>query len=567
MARIIHILLIFAVVNKQTSSFSIFGVDHEDIMNVYNFLNTLYEKGIEYVNKDEIKENSVENRLKQIMSEMREMSKQLSNFMSHQDEKMDRVMKKLLNDIEVMIDLQPVRTEFIDCISGIDYLYQEAIKYEIHEGYSENALKNFIASVLWTPNNINRLLFKMYRLIFPGMVDNLRKSFGLLVLQNTEDSYERLCDKYISPQQQFYYIFGILIQTQVKAFITVTQAYTLQTIFDHVVNYTHDYKAFKQTFYERLMNYFESFIYYMALFPADIRRCDVGNPVLGENIFQMEGVFQVIVGYEFNIKDAIYPESSLVCGDCEEISNNNRMQFMIHNCKTYSSMSVCDESQMRSRLYANRVSSYKTDSQTYGHSDRCDHDFLEISRILAPSLCFNEVCVCSVNTTDQTYFPDTTFSIILDPPKIMKISVEPQHSDTANDMVVVGVKFILHDNAIHLQIQQAKISKHFIIADEGSWKPVNIDKNNNTINITYETMFDRRSIFYLDDVMVNPDYVVTGVKLAINKDGTGFELHVHSTGYNHQTGELTDLQEWSKPGDHPVNHTDYERNSEKWSYR
>lgn len=76
--------------------------------------------------------------------------------------------------------------------------------------------------------------------------------------------------------------------------------------------------------------------------------------------------------------------------------------------------------------------------------------------------------------------------------------------------VVVGVKFILHDNAIHLQIQQAKISKDFTIVDEGSWKPVDIDENNNTINIAYETMFDRRSIFYLDDVLVDPDYVVTG---------------------------------------------------------
>lgn len=190
MARIILILLIFAVVNKQTiNSLSIFGIDYNDVMYVYGYINTLYEKGIEYVNKDEIEENSIQNQLKQIMNEMRDMSKQLTNFVNHQDEKMDRVMKKLLNNIEVMIDLQPVRTEFIDCISGIDYWFQKAIEYEINEGYSEKALKNFIKSVLWTENNIDHLLFRMYRLIFPGMVDNLRKSFGSLALQNTEVSY------------------------------------------------------------------------------------------------------------------------------------------------------------------------------------------------------------------------------------------------------------------------------------------------------------------------------------------------------------------------------------------
>lgn len=96
---------------------------------------------------------------------------------------------------------------------------------------------------------------------------------------------------------------------------------------------------------------------------------------------------------------------------------------------------------MRSRVYANRVSSYKTDSETFGHSDRCDHDFFKISSIIAPNLCYNDVCVCSVNTTDQSNFPNEDLDIILDPPKIMKISVEPQRSDSANDMLSINFFF------------------------------------------------------------------------------------------------------------------------------
>ncbi|KAK0072100.1 hypothetical protein PV326_000454, partial [Microctonus aethiopoides] len=126
--------------------------------------------------------------------------------------------------------------------------------------------------------------------------------------------------------------------------------------------------------------------------------------------------------------------------------------------------------------------------------------------------------------------------------------------------VVVGVQFILHDNAIHLQIQQSKILKYGAIVDKSSWKPIDVDENNKTINISYEIMFDRRSIFYLDDVMADPDHVVTGVKFAISKDGSGFELHVQSTKYNHHTGELDRARKWCIPGDHPVNHMDYERN-------
>ncbi|KAK0080391.1 hypothetical protein PV326_008192, partial [Microctonus aethiopoides] len=498
-------------------TFDILGISLDDIKNVFNYVNVVYQKGIEYANKDELEKMNPEEQMREIMSELKDISDKLTNFVSHQDEKMDEIVKILLNNIEVTGDFQSARNVLIDAITNIDFWFRNGMEYETNEGYSNKTLQSFAESVLWGTDRVDHSLYKIYELIFPDIDDNLRKNFLSLTLEHTRDNYLLLCDKYISAQQQFYYIFAIVIQIQVKAFITVTQAYTLQTTFDHA-NYTHDYKAFKQTFYERLMNYFESFIYYMALFPADIRRCDVENPVLGENIFQMEGVFQVIVGLEFNIKQAIYPEFLLVCGGCEEISNNNRMEFMIYDCKSYSSMSVCDESGMGTRFSALRVSSYKTDSESFGHSDRCDHDFSKLSGIYSPTLCYNDLCVCSVNTTDQTNFPDVDYGIILDPPKIKKISVDPQFSDTANDMVVVGVKFILHDNAIHLQIQQAKISKDFTIADEGSWKPVNIDKNNNTINITYETMFDRRSIFYLDDVMVNPDYVVTGVKLAINKD-------------------------------------------------
>ncbi|KAK0175235.1 hypothetical protein PV327_009001 [Microctonus hyperodae] len=540
-------------------TFSVLGISFDDIKNVYNYVNTLYEKGIEYANKEELARNTVDNQLKQIMSELRDMSKQLTNFVSHQDEKMDQVVKTLLNNIEMMGDFQSVRTELVQCISNVDYWFQNAIEYETNQGYSQKTLHNFIKSVLWSTDNIDHWLFRIYKLIFPGINNNVRKSFVTLALENAEESYERFCDKYISQQQRFYYIFMIIIRTQLKAFVTITQAYALQTAFDHV-NYVHEYKAFKQTFYDRLTNYFDYFIHYMAHFPAEIRRCDVQNPVIGENIFQMEGVFQVIIGREFSIKNAIYPEYLWVCGGCEEIVNNTRMQFMIHNCKTYSSISACIETPQRPRYYASRMSSFKVNSEVYGHTEQCTHGFTEIHGIYSPTLCYDDTCVCSVHTTDQTNFPNKAFDIVLDEPRIRRISVEPQYSDIANNMVVVGVKFILHDNVIHLQIEQGKISKHGAVVDEGSWKPVDVDNNNRKIKLAHELMFDRRSIFYLDDVLGDPDSVVTGVRLAVTKDGSGFELHIHSTKYVSQTGQLGTQQKWYTPGEHPINRTDYERN-------
>ncbi|KAK0156716.1 hypothetical protein PV328_012403, partial [Microctonus aethiopoides] len=279
MARIILILLIFAVVNKQTTSLSFFGIDFNDIQNVYNYVNTLYGKGVSYANKDAIEENSVDNQLKQIMSELKDMSKQLTNFMNHQDEKMDQVMKKLLNDIEVIDDLQSVRTELINNVVEVEFWFNIGLEFEEHSGLANQTYKYFIRNVLWTSNNIEHTLFNIYKLIFPGESTNIRKSFLTLSLDTVQRSYERLCDKYISPQQQLYYIFLHLIRIQLKGFTTITQAYSMQSAFNHVY-FIEEYKIFKQTFDQRLTNYVESFLHFMAEMPADIRRCEVQYPVI-----------------------------------------------------------------------------------------------------------------------------------------------------------------------------------------------------------------------------------------------------------------------------------------------
>lgn len=77
--------------------------------------------------------------------------------------------------------------------------------------------------------------------------------------------------------------------------------------------------------------------------------------------------------------------------------------------------------------------------------------------------------------------------------------------------IVVGVKFINHDNAIHLQIKQRQISKNGFNRAESKWKPVDVENNNKTIKINYENFFDSQKMFYLDDINIDSDYVVTGI--------------------------------------------------------
>ncbi|KAK0175232.1 hypothetical protein PV327_008998 [Microctonus hyperodae] len=394
MARIIFILLIFAVVNKQTASFSILGIDFNDIKNVYDYVNTLYGKGVDYANKDEIEKNDVQNQLRQIMDEMRDMSEQLTNFVSHQDEKMDRVVKILLNNIEVIGDFRSIRTEFVQCIDNVEFWFNKGMEFQENTGYTIQTIKNFIRSA----------------------------------------SYERLCDKYISPQQQFYYIFMHLIRIQLKAFTTVTQAYSMQSAFNHV-NFTQEYKVFKQIFDQRLTNYVESFVHFMAAMPADIRRCDVENPVIGKNYYEMEGLFQVLVNYESKIKRSVFVQGTPFCGNCEEIKNHYYYKYMIHSCKTYTSISGCPTSELSDDVDKVRYSYFTADSENYGHTRQCNHSLYGINRYFGSYWCLNDICVCSVNVTNRNFFPKLRWGIHIDPPKLMKISVAPQYSDIANNML------------------------------------------------------------------------------------------------------------------------------------
>lgn len=79
--------------------------------------------------------------------------------------------------------------------------------------------------------------------------------------------------------------------------------------------------------------------------------------------------------------------------------------------------------------------------------------------------------------------------------------------------IVVGVRFILHDNGIHLQIQQNKLNENGTIIQKAVWKPVDIDSENENmhINIRYENVNMFRNIFHLDDVMIHPRLFVTGI--------------------------------------------------------
>ncbi|KAK0082464.1 hypothetical protein PV325_010347 [Microctonus aethiopoides] len=556
MARILIFLMILVITN-QASSFDIFGISFEDIKEVFDYALSLYEKGMEIANKADMITNDNEPSLglQEVMNELKEISMQLANFESRQDEKLDSIVKKLLNDLEVIGDYQSAKTEFIHYISDVEIMFERGMKFHNETGFNDETKKHFINSVLYDSGNLDYTLSKIHKLIFPAGNNVIQKSLMVLALETTEAGYERLCNKFISPQQWAHYVFMLLIRTQLKGYTTISQAYYMQSVL-HKVGHAQEYKDFYDTFFERLTAYFHAFIGFIASAPADIRRCDVQNPKIGENALEMEGLFQVLVNYENKIRDTII-------GGCEDTKNPSPSKFLLYNCHSYTNIRGCPTSQLSDGALRIRFSWFQADSQLFGHSNQCQNKLFSVTeRVPIGKVHQNDACVCSVNLTDIFDAPPNSQyrTAEIETPKVIKISTEPQMSDIANNMVVVGVQFIVLGDTIHLQIKQNKISKGGEIIGDSKWKPVDKDHDDKKINIETSVLHGKRNIFYLDDVMAHPNYVITGVKFHLNNEGNGFELHVYSTQYDYNTGILGRKQKWFAPYEHPRNYLDYERN-------
>ncbi|KAK0175259.1 hypothetical protein PV327_009022 [Microctonus hyperodae] len=561
MASMLLGILIILIINKQSSSYN-YGneIDYKNTKNLYDCVNYLYEVG-EYDGrecKNELSGNNNSEEFKELIrNDLEELSTQLMNFDSNP------YGNPIYNEEEVIsvnldLNLQDIKDKLVKYISNIEYWFDKAKEYKLNNGYSEETLKSFVKLVLWDENNVKSTLFEMYGLLSSaGGIDEgnyLSVIFKNIQLERSDD----FCDELISEQQEVYYIFMSFIRTIFKAFATITRAYFVQSVLDEA-NFVKEYTMFKQTFNEKLNNFIEDSIRYILTLPAKIQRCNIYNPKMGNNVLEMEGLFQVLVNYEYSIKKAVTHRRSFIAGGCEDIKIDKRQKFTLYNCKSYSAIRGCPTFQLSSNPRTIRFLWFTADSETFGHSQKCNNSIYEIDRYLSISLYYNDVCVCSVNFTNASNFPDYSDAIKINEPKVMKILLEPQLSDIKNNWIVVGVKFILHDDAIHLQIQQSEISKGGSVNLKAPWKSVNVDNNNETINITYGVLFDERNILYLDDVMAHPDYVVTGVKFQITEDGSGFELHIHATDYDYSTGLLGEDQKWYRPGEYPLNPLDYQR--------
>ncbi|XP_068201294.1 uncharacterized protein [Palaemon carinicauda] len=169
---------------------------------------------------------------------------------------------------------------------------------------------------------------------------------------------------------------------------------------------------------------------------------------------------------------------------------------------------------------------YESGSQ-YGYDGKCNGTVLKVDSWYRWLLYHCSYCICICDNEGQQNSE-------------RYISLEEVMSNTNDNMVVTGVKFIKMNKVIHLVIQQGKaLPQGEIDASTVQWKeaePINVNSPLYRKDIHYKRLsYDERS-FDLDRLEGPGNHVVTGVKFQAL--GSHITLQVHVTPINYESGTL-----------------------------
>ncbi|KAK0083842.1 hypothetical protein PV325_008124 [Microctonus aethiopoides] len=490
MSRLLVSFVIILFVNQQVTSLNNTEISFSNIPEIFDFIEEMYKAGMNHIKSD----NKLD-KLKAKLDNLTEYSKIILYIEGNK--KVGTGHSILFENINhINNDLYDVRSELNDHMDDVDEYHNRSMNMNTLENTKK--LKMVSNAILWGRKNLPHTMFNMHKLIIPGENFVFREGLLPLMYQYVNKNYKNLCDNFISPQQWVYSIYIDIVITLLKGFITSAQTYSTRSAVDND-HYVYEYIRTKKTYIRSLMAYNQLFINYLAIFPDDIRRCNIKNPIRGGNFLTLEEYSQVLIENEADLTSTINYPTGTCKSSCKDIKNieSPHMNSSISNCEYIGGkVTLC---KAPGSAYHQRLIWMKTDDNTimYGHNDNnCKESVKEGHRRF---LYYCELCLC----TFQNWNTHLTIS---------RISLSPQMADIANNMVVVGVRFVIYDKAIHLQIKQAKVSKDGFTKTPGEWKPLDIDYNNEFPVFEY-TVLDPKlkdSYLNLDDVGVQPEHVVTG---------------------------------------------------------
>ncbi|KAK0181017.1 hypothetical protein PV327_003339 [Microctonus hyperodae] len=517
MRRLILGLLIVFLINSEGNSHAPFMIGN--FWSLIKWCDDLFIKGISYKASMDLITDSSGSEFAKVIAEVEKVSLQLEVFSIKINQKLDSITNILLHNIRDNIILQFGKTELHNLINTIDRLHSRAVKLKIRGRFGKTILENFVKLTLWDSNSVPSILEQIYQIILPSK-HYIVPPFLQLMTQDAQYNREFDCNKYMSAQQQMFYIFNRIILAEMKGLSILAHAYSIQQILDTSYNYTIELHDAKRLYRSRIQDYYTYLPKAISPFPRDIYRCDVNPSKDGVDFMELYRFSRANIFSMYNLTSSLKIDSGRTGNcrlGCDEI-NESTLGYdaktsgtTIYNCKYLGDrIKACPYQTSSHREYL----WWKNVKGTFGNYKPCDNEedlsgFLEDTSYLGvpTDLKRCETCVCSVdlNAIEKRTFGEPFFT---------SISISPQMSNISNNMIVTGVKFSVYINAIHIEIQENNFLSDGITASDSSWKKIideNITINNNYFDELEFADFDHDwKTLHLDDIMMPDNYVVTG---------------------------------------------------------
>ncbi|XP_054288862.1 uncharacterized protein LOC129004333 isoform X1 [Macrosteles quadrilineatus] len=447
-------------------------------------------------------------------------------------------MLNLKQDIPSQIRLELRIDTLLDLISMMNFADHNFKQYaDIDNGtefkIERHTLESFASFVVsHNPNSVLGILDRLHTMIHPdldqgqtflhtGILEQIRH-----VLQEGENS---LCHVQQSPHQIIYNLYNSLQMTQLKGYTMMQFSWMLLRLYKKG-NFTTESRLMRERYLERMAE--QAISLKEALKEADSAywKCDPKHQVEGETYIQLTRLLQ---GYIQNEVDMNPKQTcSENCGyyqmtkqhSCYEnqfCAKQRACQGDIVECQYIDSdMWVCQADPTVSKRRYDWIE-YEN-GRVLGNKGSC-HRTSKVDSwwrwlFWHCSYCF---CMCDDPTNSDRYF-----------------SLRNVLSDTDNNKVVTGIRFVKMNGVVHMQIQEGSLGRYGHI-NGTSWQSVDNFKTKDTIEgKDYMKMSYYKRAIDLDDLLAPPEHVITGVKFRMV--GSHLNLEIRATPFNFTSGQLLD---------------------------
>jgi len=447
-------------------------------------------------------------------------------------------MLNLKQDIPSQIRLELRIDTLLDLVSTMnfaDHIFKEfkgdiegngtEPKFERHtlESFASQAVSHSPDSVLGSLDRLHSMIHpdpdQGHVFIHTGIFEQIRN-----LLQEGENS---LCHVQQSPHQIIYNLYNSLQMTQLKGYTMLQFSWMLLRLYKKG-NFTVESRLMRERYLERMAE--QAISLKEALKEADSSywKCDPKHQVEGETYLQLTRLIQGYIQNEVDMnpkqtcsENCGYYQMAKQhsCFDNLFCSKQRACNGDIVECRYIDSdMWVCQADPTISKRRYDWIE-YEN-GRILGNKRSCHR----VSKVDSwwrwlfwhCSYCF---CFCDDATNSDRYF-----------------SLRNVFSDTANNKVVTGIRFVKMNGVIHMQIQEGTLGKYGHI-NGTSWQPVDNFKTKDTVEgKDYMKMSYYKRAIDLDDLIAPPEHVITGVKFRMV--GSHLNLEIRATPINYTSGEL-----------------------------